>query len=1676
MNSLSRSDSHSFGEYEIAETISGSGPVSLHRARKKGEAGTVLLRRLSAGRASPSDMARFRREYQKLRSAAPSGLATVLGVVEQGKDLIVVLEDAGGIPLDSLLARGAPDLKSALRLASVLSMSLGEIHKRKIIHGDVKPANILVDAKACTAMLLGSGIDRILTHEDEDAASPSYAARTLAYLAPEQSGRTGRAVDHRSDLYSLGVVLYEMLTGAVPFSADDALGLIHSHIARMPAAPADIERSIPSVVSAIVMKLLEKAPEDRYQNSLALYVDLRACLDGLSAAGRIGEFPIAQNDGGPGFPAARVFIGRDDEKRVLLEAFARSRGSGREMVLVHGPPGIGKTALVREALAAMHGARIARGKFDQYSGGIPYSGIAEAFEDLAAGVAAAGPQGTAALGIELSGPLGGNAGIICGMAPGWETILGRPAPLIALDPRRARNRLIHAIGTFISAIAGGAPFVIFLDDLQWADPASLELLKAIVRDPGVTGFLFVGTYRDDEASRSPHLEALLSEARGGIPVRTVALAGLDEGTVKEFVSKTMPGGLPRLELFSGAVRSKTGGNPLSMLQFLKSLFDADMISPTVGSVRGAASLVWDWDVDAVLGAPMAADVAEHMIRKFSDLPESAQEMLNVASCMGGTFSADLIAAFRGICVEEAGRSLSPALGENLVTAEGDLLRFSHDRIREAVYSSLPPQKRSLIHLGLGRIMLKNAGREPPDERIAAIADQMNRGVSLIEDHAERRALAELNLRAGRKTKRDAAYASALGYLEIGIRLCGDWDGDYDLALPLLTEAAGAAALSADFDLMRGYSDAVINHARTLLDALPVYELQLQSYLARGSLQEGIDSGLKIAGMLGVELPARPSRFRIALELAKSRIALARRMPEDIADIRVSTDPRIVGMMRILDIIGTMAFLSRPSLLMAIIAKAIVLSVRHGTTVKSPFTAYFGYGLILTTIGDIENGYRFGKLALALIEKLGAEEDAPRIMVNFNAFLRHWKEHVGNSLQPLLEAYRKAREMGDLEWAGLAIGHYGSLSFSVCRTLGEIESELLEIEAILAGLRQEPFLQAVRARRQLVRILTGADPRNRLKGRAYDEDDMRPKNTESANRTMLFVVPFFKLMISFTFCRYPEALGCAEEAEKQIEAATGMYNLPLFYFFDSLTRAALCDDAAEAGVKKHFLRKIRRNQRRMRLWASHAPMNHRHKYDLVEAEIARVRGEYGKAAALYGRAISGARENGFLQEEAICSERAARCLLQEGRRDLSLPHIQESHRAYAAWGAAAKARELEREFPDARFTAPRENASPGISRLLDVATVVKASRAVSGETDLGSLLEKVLGLAMENAGARRGLIILERGGALAIEAECRVGGGVSKPGGGASAAIPAALIRSVIESGESIVIDDAEKDKRFAAERYFRTHGVTSALCAPIMNNGSAIGVVYLEHDLARGAFTRDRLDILALLATQAGASISNCLLRAEALEMQRLEREAAERESFYKDIEHRADRLELELLKKSIQPHFLMNTLTAIKAWLAENPAQSARIIDALAEEIRPLAERSAMKEIPIREEIAICKAHLEIMGLRLNRRFTLTVSGVGGEEAVPPLVFHTMVENAFTHGDSSAFSRFDITKTVDGEITRYVFSVDDPAAGKGPVREGTGMKYIRARLEESYPGRWELDCGGGDATWRVTVAIREGT
>jgi predicted ATPase/signal transduction histidine kinase len=1460
----------------------------------------ALIRRLREARPSAGDRARLIHGARISEGLEVAGVLRVLQAPAVSNGFSLVTEDFGGVPLRALLDRQELEIPAALRLARDLSKILGEIHQRGVVHREVQPARIYVHPRSGEVKLGGFDLGSRLRAEIAPPLGAGRGEGRLAYVSPEQTGRMNRAVDHRSDFYSLGVTLYELLTGRLPFRASDPLELIHAHLATEPEPPIALRPNVPQAVSEVVMKLLAKRAEDRYQSAWGLTVDLEECMRQLKADGTIKGFFAGEHDLTQGFVLPQRLLGRDDEGAALSAAFARASRGPSELVLLTGASGVGKRALAHELQRPVLARRgyFAEGRFDREKSR-PYGALIEAFGALLRELLAESEERVAAFRGQLGDALGGAASLLAALVPEIGQLLGPLAPGPALDLAGSQARFPLIVQRFLEVFAREEhPLVLFLDDLQWADRSSLALIERLLHDPEGKHLLIVGACREGVGSADrPGITGVRALSPGAGRAAEIALRPLGLGELKRMIDEALGlGDLAETTPLAELCHRKTEGNPLAFKLFLGALharglliFDAD---------RGG----FVWNLERIRKADLPGDAAGLLAAQLGALGAGTQALLRAAACLGSRFDLRTLSQASGRSPCALAVELQPALEGGLIVALGEgaelledaeeggapmldaalAFAFAHEQVREAALAQLHGDAGPALRLALGRRLIAGLAPDERDARAFEIADLIAPAVEAVEREDERDELAALMLTAGLRARASVAHAPARRYFDVGRALLGPlaWHRRHVLCLDLSRHRAECDDLLGHHDeAERGFEE-ILREGASDAERCLVHRARLALARTRGQERAAIAAADRGLALLGLTIPSTEAALEAAAAEATQQV-LARLTPAALvalAEAPLVHDPEERARALFLhEALGQGAppFTARSSLLAAMLVRH---ALDHGASASCGGFVPFGM-VIGARHGEHQVAHALGRAALRVVERIDEPRLRPMIHFGLGAYLGPWRRPIRESFLQLEQAF-----VGSVEAGALAQAAAAAVMSTWMRVLAGEELYGLDERAQRSrdlvqrlGLPQQAHGIAV-AQRAIARFTSGVLPEEKRPW--LDEEPLlRALAGWPLGLAAFWIV---ELVTAFLLGDLARAREADREATALAGAIAGHVLETTLCTYHCLVVAALHGEAAP-DEREAQRADLEDHQRRLARWAEGCPEGFAPRVHLVAAEMARLDGRELEAMDLYDRSIAAATEHDLVQAQALGSELCARFHLARGRGKIARSYLADARHAYARWGADAKLAQLDRAFapllPDEPRRAEGGDRSGGGAGL-DLPALLREGRAISSEIALDPLLRRVVLTLIESAGAQRGVLVVLGEAELvasafagATAAEVRVSPGSIESGSD----LAGSVLRYVERTQELVILADAAASQ-FSADPYVLRARPRSILCAPIVEQRALVGVLYLENNLAPGAFTAACRAAIELLAAQAAISIDNAL-RHDALErrVRERDRELAER-------------------------------------------------------------------------------------------------------------------------------------------------------------------------------------------------------
>ena len=1339
-----------------------------------------------------------------------------------------------------------------LHIASLIAEALAELHDHNIIHRNLTSENIIISPGSDKVTLIDLSIAIEVKPGEEIRLTKDEIIGTLTHISPEQTGRMDRGIDTRSDLYSLGIIYYKLLTGTFPFLSEDPLELVHSHLARSPKPPVETNTEIPDQISLLVMHLLEKDPDSRYQSARGLLFDLNQASKEFLKNGSISAFRLGKMDISGTIRFPDCLYGRETEIEEIKSIFKRILTGRSELLFISGYSGVGKTSLAQETgpVVVDAGGFFVQGKYNQFLENSPYSGWIQAFDGLVNSILMFSPDILVSIKKEILDAIGNLGKVLTSVFPSLEHITGTQPEVPDLKGVESKNRLTYVSQRFLSAIATpDHPLVIFLDDLQWVDEASLDFLEILMTAPGNNSVLVIGSYRENEISSEHNLikmKNILSES--GIPVNEIKLQNLQDFYLNHLLSDTLHRNPDEIRPLSDIIVKKTGGNVFFAKQVISSLVYLGAIKFSSGSLQ------WDWHLRSVQDIQISENVLEVITKKIERLPGDTTNILMHAACIGNKFDIGLISTIEEKSPGRIRELLEVAVQEGFIERKEAEYIFSHDRIYQAVYSLVPEDDRIVLHKKIGENILQKTPEDETGSNIFVILRHLNFAEGAIESREDRIRLAGLNYIAGKKAKHETAFGAALEYFEKGItclsRDC--WKDQYELTLNLYLEAADTAYLSNKFEDMDFYASIVKNNVITISDKTPVIMTEINSYIARGMIFEIIKCGIDALKEFGIIIPDNPTDEEIGYQVNKTLQILQKVTVKGIKNLPLMCDKNFLSIQSILEGFGFFLYSSNPRLYLISHSIGCEISLNHGNSALSPLS-YTGFALCLSMVQIQERtAYELVKVSFELSDQFNIIYVDNLMLEIFGCTIQPWHEHIKNSVTTLDKGIKNGIETGKFTTSGLNAVHASLAAFHSGEGLSGLINRVEGSLELTTRIRQTLFFNWLMPLLKVFSRINGSLPSPGFKD--SDENKWLDTAIKADDHHGLWMYYLCNVIMAYILDDDHDT-EYADATMIYINAAEGSFGVPYSLLYHSLVHIK---KTGYNHPDQKIMDIVIENQKKLRRMADLAPMNYLNKFLLVEAEIARINGNNLQAAELYNRSIKGAEESGFIQEEAIANELAAKFWHSLNREDLARQYMNASYDCYTKWEAYAKVKQLEEKFPSLLkgFIQFKEQPS------LDIMSLFKASRTLSQETDLKTLLKKMTQVLIENAGAEKGFLLIESDGVWKIVSDSDLASDITSLCSRSieeQDIIPAGIIRYVIQTGQRVILNNATEAGYFTRDPVVRRRKPKSVICIPLVYRGIIKGILYLENNQVTDAFTSDHMKSLEILASQAAISLENSM-------------------------------------------------------------------------------------------------------------------------------------------------------------------------------------------------------------------------
>ena len=1459
--------------YNLNEEIYQSGRIRCYRGHCFKSKLPVVVKTTASGSPDKTDIERLENEYYIGSCLHSDSTIKYRGIQYYNNTVALILEYASGNRLKNVIPDNGFEIEEFFTIALQAVQGLEAIHAQKIIHKDITPDNIIYHPATKSIKIIDLDTAEILKTGFDQTAIPIEINGSLPYISPEQTGRTSRGMDFRSDLYSLGLVYYQMISGHLPFEDKDPAALIHCHLAQTPDPPMDHLNKIPPVVSDIIMKLLSKNPDERYQSCYGLKRDLEKCRFEYNTNGVIASFTLANEDSFQNLHLSPDLFGREKELNQLKEIFESVRDGHQRVAVVRGEAGAGKSALVNEFKNLLkNDAIFITGKYDQTNQDIAYYALIQALQQVIKQLLSEPERIVAIWKKKLLSALGSHGQIIIDVIPELEHLIGVQPTVAAIDPVAAKQRFNTLCRKFFLVFRNQKkPLVVFLDDMQWADSASIDLFGNLF--PNLSDILLILAYRDNEINRSHPVNILINQLRNqSIAVNDIPLSLLKRNDIAKFLMATFACSKKEVFDLAGVIKKKTAGNPFFSREFINTLYHTGLLY-YFGEGK------WHWSIEQIKSSKVTDNVVELISGNVEKLPIDLQDILKLAACFGNKFSLQSLATASELGLDQIQVLLNMAENAGILISNLDHYQFSHDRFLEAVYKNTPTIERQEIHYKIGKTLIKINEDDGIFEYIFEIVTQLNQAQNKINSTSEKIKLAELNLIAGKKARHSAAFDLAYDFFSIGIEVlpADCWDKNYQLTFELSLNRAESEFLIGHYDSAEKSYDSILKVATDFPDMAKVYEQKIILYSFLMKNDEAVEVLKTALKHVGIETPLSEQQVRNITLKDKQKLELKIEEIGGVGSLVSLPNMKDVNAIKIIDLISVGAvglYYSNLKLADFYLQKSIQLILKYGNTDNSCLI-YSAYGMILCgQYRDYKLGFEFGSLSIELLKLSNNDVLNGKPYHIFATLISHFRSPFDKSKELLKISLKTTLECGDLVYSEFAASVLLTIHFISGKDLNSFLRNWEQVTPLLPkkGLHEVLFP----IHKQAVLLLKGStDSETTFTDEFFNETKFLNHVKALKNTNALHYFFRAKGITLYWFAQYNEACEYLKKAEKYLPLESHI-SVPEFRFYQSLIYTALCQKAAP-NEKLNYLNAVQKNQELFNCWAENCPENYLHKYLLIEAELAWLKGQTEQAGIFYDQAIESASQNGFMQNQGIACEQAGLFHLSLGRKTVALMYLKEARSCYISWGAEGKIKHFDQKYR--KYLASDIPQKSIMGTAMDLEAITRATLAISSEIELEKLMAAMMTLIIENAGAERGFLVQKVKGKPKIRASITSDSGrvrtrstvINKN----NQELAGSIVHYVFRTGESVVLHDAAKIGSFTQAPYVLSRKPKSILCCPVKRGKSNHWVLYLENNLSGYIFTEERIKVLEILAAQAFISLENAQMFEE-LQSEISERKQAE--------------------------------------------------------------------------------------------------------------------------------------------------------------------------------------------------------
>lgn len=1614
--------------YITHEEIIHGKTLLLCRATRESDGLGVLLKMPVRGADINRAANLLEREYLITGSQAVPGTVPAMSLERSGEYTALVMNDNSWIPLVDISVSS----RDVLLLATEMVRSLSLVHASGIVHRNLGAGSFLfIKDEKISCFITGFGHAARVEQPAETGKLVPRVELELSTASPEALGLIPFMPDIRSDLYSLGIIFYEMFTGIKPFNSDDETDLIYAHIAREPSPPASLPGNISPVISDIIMKLLLKDPDCRYMDTTELLRDLEAYQKNTTV------------EDGPPLAARRpVFTGRiygrENEMRECMEVYESVRDGHAALILAGGPPGSGKTSLINcfTGKVVSPGALHGYSKADRHGSNIPYSGITAAFGIIIRQILTRSDTEISSWKEKFTAALAQNLPVITDVIPELESITGPQKVQPTAGDIESRNRFFISFRKFAETLASGdEPLVVFFDDIQWSDRSGLDLLASLVKGGDLKNILFICAYRDNEIREGNPLSDIVSGMKENPQhARFITIGGLPMETSVEMVNDILQSGSGGGRSFGEYIFRKTAGNPYYIREYIKTVFSDGLLSV---SQNGD----WEWDLQEMDMLPATESLASVLNSSMVTLDPDMKIILAACACSGLDFSPYFVAAILRVPVSGVINRLDYLEKEGYLVKADDDYRFVHDRVRETAYDFIQGQERLMLHRRSGRILF---GMADDDAGIFYAVEQINLAAEIISDDYERLDLASLNFEAGEIALKRAAFAPALIFLRTAMELLPEnpWDREYVLTCGIVKVLARSESVNGNTARTERIVLESIGHLRTAEEKAEFLSMLIHQMNITGRFRESIDLSFYALSLLAVDIPLDSLDVETAAEMEQLKSYIDRNGIHSLTELRENRDNRILFIIRIFLLISWPAYFLDWPVMNYVTLKMMNLTIQYGLSRETIAVFCCYIGITAATFRDYDAAFKMWKITEQIMEKLNDRYYAAEISLKTANYVIPMIMHLRESEPVNIAGYNAGYMSGEHLCAGYILAHKAVNSFHYGREIGLVLSDIDDDLAFNLSahnfLASEVILSLQRALRYLAE--SSGDSYNSDTGAEHAGEDVL--FTRISDNDVIFVqVNTFSLIALFIMGEYGKCLDIIRAIRDRAEAMYGIFTYTEFCFYHSLTLTSLMPDTDET-ASAVYREQVVSNQEKMKAWSGRCPENFLHKYLLVEAEVAGLDGRISEAMNLYDRSAGMAKENRFIQDEALANELASRFWFSAGKEDFAGIYLRKARNLYAEWGAMHKVQMIDRIYPGLIRVRSRAGNYDGDDLMIisrESAAVVCSLQAISGEIEHDRLLHTLIRNMLHFSGATRLVLMMENAGILCVEAE----GAPEKTDTGIKSdihpsvpvesfsGVPLGVVRYCWRTGNAVIVNDSNADEMFPDDPYIARFSPRSYIC--VKNNyGDTSVLAYFENSVAKFAFTSGKVEVLKLISVQAAISLENARLYSEKMEsINKLAELGDVRDRLlrqYNEAEQRA-------MQKRMDPHFLYNAVHTIHSLISINPAEADRAVLLLGEMLHFLTDRSFEQLVPFNDEWRFTQLYLEFEKIRFpdTLGFTMTKTDFFNAVMIPPLTIQPLAENAIKHGlrKKSLGGVVDITADIRKELV--IIEVSDTGTGLSP-------------------------------------------